>query len=83
MKNPLSKIILKLIIFLYRFLVNNLKRIEVKPIGLPLQRDPDAPCEYYEPHRKGTYDFQYCETDGHYLCQKCGHRKIEPNERYD
>lgn len=77
MKTLLSKIMLKMIISIYRFLVKNLKQISVNPVGLPLQRDPEYPCEYYEPTKRGSYDFQYCETDGHYLCEKCGHKKQE------
>lgn len=46
--------------------------------GIPYQRDPDAPCDGYEPFIKHSNNiFSGCETDGHYLCQKCCHRKIE------
>lgn len=52
-----------------------MKRIPVPhPDGIPYERDPGAPCEFYEPlktpHR---WYFEDCETDGHYLCQKCIH----------
>lgn len=39
-------------------------------VGDPGVRDPDAPCEHYEPGSpKGTpHD---CDGDGHYLCERC------------
>ena len=35
------------------------------PLGEPGERDPDAPCEGYQPGIPGHGD---CESDGHYLC---------------
>lgn len=48
-----------------------------EPIGAPNLRDPECPCEDFEPI--GTIygkDYQgECETDGHYMCAKCVHRE--------
>lgn len=54
----------------------------LKPeLGTPGVRDPDAPCEGFDPNKstrnlllRGT-----CDTDGHYLCHECIHR-AEPEE---
>ena len=49
--------------------------ITKKPVGIPGNRDPDAECEIYMPIKKGSLKFLSgdCETDGHYLCDKCIH----------
>ena len=57
---------------------NHNKKIEfLEPIGAPNIRDPEFPCEDFEPI--GTaYGDKYkgeCETDGHYMCDKCIWRK--------
>lgn len=54
-----------------------MKRVPVPhPDGIPYERDPQAPCEFYEPFkRKGRWYFDDCDTDGHYLCDKCIHKK--------
>jgi hypothetical protein len=72
------KILIRLGDFFYRLYFrlnpNNAKNI----IGVPYQRDPDAVCEAYEPFLQPRKQyFNDCETDGHYLCGKCCHRKIE------
>lgn len=46
-----------------------------KPVGVPGNRDPQAPCDFYAPRRKRDGDWDDCTTDGHYLCEKCAHRK--------
>ncbi len=51
-----------------------------KPVGVPGNRDPESPCEAYSPRARKAGDWGACETDGHYLCQKCCHRK--PDEAY-
>jgi hypothetical protein len=78
---------MKILIWLGTFFFRLYYRIKPKEaksiVGIPYQRDPDNVCEAYEPfllNRAKQY-FQDCETDGHYLCKKCCHRKIEsPNE---
>lgn len=43
-------------------------------VGAPGVRDPDAPCDAFEPvgapfaRAPGTGD---CSTDGHYMCDEC------------
>lgn len=76
---------MKVLIWLGNFffkLYYKLKPKEAKNVvGIPYQRDPDAVCETYEPflqHKK--YYFVDCETDGHYLCSKCCHRKLPEPE---
>jgi hypothetical protein len=42
-------------------------------LGAPGLRDPDFPCEGYEPgESRAAAD---CETDGHYLCAGCANRR--------
>ena len=48
-----------------------------EPDGVPFRRSPEAPCDGYEPRGTKADDWGDCETDGHYLCQKCCHRKVE------
>lgn len=50
-----------------------------KPVGIPNNRDPQHPCEAYEPRRPHLNDWADCQTDGHYLCDKCCH-KAPPDE---
>jgi hypothetical protein len=42
-------------------------------VGERWLRDPDAPCEAFEPGTPGSGD---CETDGHYLCEKCSEMSL-------
>lgn len=45
----------------------------LEPIGAPHLRDPECPCEDFEPINT-AYGNKYngtCETDGHYMCEKC------------
>ena len=46
-----------------------------KPVGIPGNRDPNNPCSAFEPRNKAAGDWGDCETDGHYLCADCCHRK--------
>lgn len=46
-----------------------------EPVGVPFRRDPEAPCTAYEPRKWKLQDWDDCETDGHYLCGECCHRK--------
>jgi hypothetical protein len=46
-----------------------------KPVGIPGNRDPDFPCEAFEPIPRDKYAWADCETDGHYLCAECCHKK--------
>lgn len=50
---------------------------EKKPVGVPGNRDPDAPCSAYEPIRRSKTTWADCQTDGHYLCDECCHRAEE------
>jgi hypothetical protein len=43
------------------------------PDGIPLLRDPEGPCTFYEPRRRELGDFSDCQGDGHYLCRECCH----------
>jgi len=40
------------------------------PVGLPLMRDPNFPCNVFEPGPRGGFR---CFGDGHYLCHECAH----------
>ncbi len=44
-------------------------------LGAPGVRDPDAPCEGYDPSERKLGVLADCETDGHYLCEGCCHRR--------
>jgi len=46
----------------------------VKPVGIPGNRDPDAPCPAFSPRTREWNDWGRCETDGHYLCGECCHQ---------
>lgn len=77
MKKLYLKIIKAVAMFFWR---QYMKVVPVPhPHGIPYERDPDAPCEFYEPFKKtGRWYFDDCETDGHYLCVKCIHKVKEP-----
>lgn len=45
------------------------------PVGVPGNRDPEHPCTAYAPRPFELPDWNDCETDGHYLCRDCVHRK--------
>ena len=36
-------------------------------------RDPEAPCNDFDPSPPQLGDFRDCESDGHYLCKECKH----------
>lgn len=44
-----------------------------EPTGVPGRRDPEYPCESYEPRTRLRSDRGSCEGDGHYLCPGCCH----------
>lgn len=67
----------RIALFLWRIAVRLIEPQRGKVVGLPYNRDPEHPCEYYEPGPRGQYAFDDCETDGHYLCKKCIHRVKE------
>ena len=46
-----------------------------EPPGIPFRRDPEYPCDGYEPRQSKLNDWGNCQTDGHYLCFKCCHRE--------
>jgi len=45
------------------------------PDGIPTVRSLSAPCPGYAPRKPTLQDWRDCETDGHYLCAECCHRK--------
>lgn len=47
--------------------------------GTPGIRDEDAPCADFDPSESDALDFQNCDGDGHYLCQKC--RNFDHSEK--
>jgi hypothetical protein len=54
------------------------KRIRwLEEIGAPNLRDPESPCENFEPIHTiyGDNHSGTCETDGHYMCGKCVNRE--------
>lgn len=53
------------------------KPVEKMPMGIPGNRDPDAPCAAFAPRPKRSNDFGDCQTDGHYLCGECCHKVPE------
>ena len=56
------------------------KPIDKAPMGLPYIRDPENICEGYMPFKPKVSSWAECETDGHYLCQKCSLRKTKTTE---
>lgn len=73
MKKKIFNVLFRLALNCWRFAIWFAKTNNMKPVGIPHQRDPDAPCEFYEPTRRTPNLWQDCETDGHYLCNKCFH----------
>lgn len=59
----------------YRRYMRNAKAHGTKPTGIPGNRDPEAPCTAFEPRARKQGDWGDCETDGHYLCDECCHRR--------
>jgi hypothetical protein len=58
------------------------KRIKISqpklPMGIPGMRDPDNRCSGYAPRKRLAGDASNdCESDGHYLCNKCAFKIIE------
>lgn len=41
------------------------------PLGVPYNRDPEFPCDGYEPRKPELGDWRDCRGDGHYLCEQC------------
>lgn len=67
------KILKALAIFFWRLYM---KRAPIPHgTGIPYERDPENPCKWYEPFKRGKWYFDNCETDGHYLCEGCIHKK--------
>lgn len=52
----------------------------VKPVGIPGNRDPSAPCTAFDPRPWLQNDWNDCQTDGHYLCDECAHRAPRKTE---
>ncbi len=76
--------------WLYKQILKSIVPSNRKPVGLPLQRDPDAPCEFYEPiyplfkkkKELGQWRFGDCQGDGHYLCKGCKHIEDKSEDEY-
>lgn len=54
-----------------------------KPTGIPYNRDPECPCDAYEPRPRKTGqfgDWGRCNGDGHYLCTGCAHHRDADRE---
>lgn len=49
-------------------------------VGKPGLRDPEFPCQGYDPEGTRFFGYRECETDGHYLCQDCANRRIPDEE---
>lgn len=56
--------------FAWRRAINRLPEA-AKPVGLPYNRDPENPCEFYEPRPRRVNTWADCQSDGHYLCATC------------
>jgi hypothetical protein len=58
------------------------KKIEyLEPSGAPYIRDPEAPCNGYEPKQIfGDYPIPECQTDGHYMCEYCRFKAPQTKE---
>ena len=68
---------------LFRFAFNRWKATfppdKKAPVGAPYVRDPDYPCDCYEPGicKAGAW---ICQGDGHYLCSDCRHFEPETED---
>lgn len=52
------------------------------PMGVPGIRDPNNLCNAFTPiprNFKGDY-WDTCNTDGHYMCDECIHKKIKTED---
>lgn len=81
MKKLILKILLGIAKFFWRRAIRFMKKNEIKPVGIPWQRDPENPCEFFEPFKKSPNMWQDCETDGHYMCGRCYHN-IKNNPQF-
>jgi hypothetical protein len=64
-------------LWLMRFAYHRATILNRVPDGIPTVRSMQAPCPGYSPRRAIPTDWTDCETDGHYLCQECCHRRPE------
>ncbi len=65
-------------LWLMRFAYRRAVKVTAVPDGVPSVRSMESPCPAYSPRRARLGDWAGCETDGHYLCQECCHRRTEP-----
>ena len=63
-------------LWLMRYCYRRCVIVTAVPDGVPTVRSMDSPCPGYAPRKPSLDDFRDCESDGHYLCQECCHRKI-------
>jgi hypothetical protein len=63
----------------------NLIEKGICPVGVPGVRDIEFRCDAFDPRPVRFDPNPTCETDGHYLCEKCCHkaRKPEYEDGYD
>lgn len=64
-----------LMLFAYKQYSKHCTATSVLPVGVPNNRDPLSPCTGFAPRPVKLGDYLDCQTDGHYLCQLCCHRK--------
>lgn len=62
-----------------RFAARRLPPPNRRPVGLPGQRDPAAPCDQFWP-RAGQLGERNCAGDGHYLCTECAFLRAPTDE---
>lgn len=82
MKNLIAKILVAIGNFFFRMYYKIKPKGFKNIVGIPYERDPDNPCEGYEPFGHGLASFHNCETDGHYLCRKCCHKIAVEDSEY-
>lgn len=71
-----------LALFAWRRWVKRLPVQKIWPVGVPGHRDPDNPCEFYEPRRQRLDEWGDCDGDGHYLCDDCCRHKDAEMEAF-
>lgn len=69
-------------LWLMRFAYRRAVIVTAVPDGVPTVRSMESPCPGYSPRKATLQDWQVCETDGHYLCKECCHRKPEVGLTY-
>ncbi len=68
----------KILWLAYRHLIDK----GICPVGVPGVRDIEFRCDAFDPRPARFDPHPTCETDGHYLCEKCCH-KVRLPEVYE